>query len=186
MEPFEVATVVLSKETNVSLSTVFPIVYGLKKKAINEDDSPAVRQFKANLVSALSRRWHLDSFTPSNISILATALDPRFRQLCFLTEEQRDLIQAELLLRNNEDESTEPPSPKKNKTAFDLLLGEEDDVCTSFKTELSQFITEKPIPRDSDALEWWKMNTSRFPRLAEIARRLLCVPASSTASQTFV
>ena len=27
------------------------------------------------------------------------------------------------------------------------------------------------------------MNASRFPRLAEIARRLLCVPASSTASE---
>ena len=131
----------------------------------------------------MSRRWHLDSFTPSNISILATALDPRFRQLCFLTEEQRDLIQTELLLRNNEDESTEPPSPKKNKTAFDFLLGEEDDACTSFTTEVSQFITEKPISHDNDALEWWKMNASRFPRLAEIARRLLCVPASSTASE---
>ena len=33
LQPFETATVVLSKEANVSLSTVLPIMYGLKKKS---------------------------------------------------------------------------------------------------------------------------------------------------------
>ena len=32
LEPFETATVVLSKETNISLSTVLPIAHGLKRK----------------------------------------------------------------------------------------------------------------------------------------------------------
>ena len=33
------------------------------------------------------------------------------------------------------------------------------------------------------ALEWLKMNVSRLPCLTEIARRLLCVSASSTAKK---
>ena len=63
LEPFEIVTVVLSKETNISLSTVLPIVHGLKRKmVIDEDDSLVVRQFKAKIVAAVEKKkgiWHL-------------------------------------------------------------------------------------------------------------------------------
>jgi hypothetical protein len=119
LEPFEVATVVLSKETNIFLLTVFPIVYGLKKQmAIHDDDSPVIRQFKAKIVSAIVKRWDLENFVPSNFSILITALDPRFRQSKFLTKEHRDQVKAELILQklvqNEQMDSTETPRPKKN------------------------------------------------------------------------
>ena len=79
LEPFEIATVVLSKETNISLSTVLPILHGLKRKmVIDEDNSPVVRQFKAKLFLQLKKRWNLASFVPTKVSVLATVLDPRF------------------------------------------------------------------------------------------------------------
>jgi hypothetical protein len=47
--------------------------------AINDDDSPVVRQFKSIIVFAIVKRWVLEYFVSSNISILATAaLDPLF------------------------------------------------------------------------------------------------------------
>jgi hypothetical protein len=38
-------------------------------------------------------------------------------------------------------------------------------------------------PEDSDPLEWWRANQERFPRLAALARRILCIPASSAPTE---
>lgn len=53
LEPLEVATVFLSKETNVSLSTVLPVVYGLVSKlAATEDDTQNICEVKIKIVAA--------------------------------------------------------------------------------------------------------------------------------------
>lgn len=50
-----------------------------------------------------------------------------------------------------------PPSPKRQKTAFDILLGEQDESeNTSIEDELHRYFTEKVAPRNSNPLEWWK------------------------------
>ena len=66
------------------------------------------------------------------MSVHATALDARFRTLKFLTEDQKLAVRAELLslmtAADGESNSTvSPPSPKRQKTAFDILLGEQDE-----------------------------------------------------------
>lgn len=79
-----------------------------------------------------------------------------------------------------------PPSPKRQKTAFDILLGEQDEgENTSIEDELHRYFTEKVAPRNSNPLEWWKQNNFRFPVLAKVARLILCIPATfSTAGLT--
>jgi hypothetical protein len=39
------------------------------------------------------------------------------------------------------------------------------------------------VSDDQDALLWWRENANRFPVLARIARRFLCVPATSAPSE---
>lgn len=165
LEPFEIATVVFSKETNISLSTVLPIVQ--RKMAIDENDSPVIKQFKTKAVDAIVRRWELETFLPGEISILATVLDPRFKQLSFLTDEQKGEIKATLLLHQPvHSEDIEATSQKRAKTAFDILLGEEIDSNSSssngFKAQITHFLGEKPIPIEESPLEWRKNNASRF------------------------
>ena len=127
LEPFEIVIVVLSKETNISLSTVLPIVHGLKRKMIiDEDDSPVARQFKAKIVVAVEKRWNLASFVPTEVSVLATVLDPWFQQFSFWTEEQKDQVRAALLLQKpvqkKDTEDTETPSPKKKKNSIQYSI----------------------------------------------------------------
>lgn len=56
LEPLEVATVFLSRETNVSQSTVLPVVYGLLSKlAATEDDIQNICEVKIKIVAALRR-----------------------------------------------------------------------------------------------------------------------------------
>ena len=190
LQPLEVATVFLSEEHNTSLSAVLPIVHGLVSQLVStEDDSATMRQFKVTVSSTLRRRWSLDNIAPKKVSVLATALDARFRTLKFLTEDQKLAVRAELLslmtAADGESNSTvSPPSPKRQKTAFDILLGEQDEgENTSIEDELHRYFTEKVAPRNSNPLEWWKQNSFRFPVLTKVARLILCIPATSTSSE---
>ena len=136
-------------------------------------------------MSSVLRRWSLDNIAPKKVSVLATALDARFRTLKFLTEDQKLAVRAELSsLMTAADSTVSPPSPKRQKTAFDILLGEQDESeNTSIEDELHRYFTEKVAPRNSNLLEWWKQNNFRFPALAKVVRLILCIPATSTSSE---
>lgn len=45
--------------------------------------------------------------------------------------------------------------------------------------ELSQYLSEPPAPIAADVLEWWKVNSSRYPRLSAMARDYLAVQGTS-------
>ena len=210
LEPLEVATVFLSKEQNTSLSTVYPVVHGLVVKLNATEDSEAIRSCKVKVAAAIRRRWDLDSLDVTQVSVLATALDPRFRSLKFLTADKRVAVKAKLLQLANSlkqdfealksagtdshskngsgtDSPTESaPAPKRKKTAFDVLLGEEEETngdSTSIEEQIGHYFAEKPAPRDCYPLKWWQQNEFRFQYLAKVARSILCVPATSTASE---
>ena len=36
---------------------------------------------------------------------------------------------------------------------------------------------------DRDLLKWWKLNGLVYPKLARLARSVLCIPASSSSSE---
>ncbi|KAG6466319.1 uncharacterized protein LOC122036466 [Zingiber officinale] len=45
--------------------------------------------------------------------------------------------------------------------------------------ELSQFLSEPTLPLATDVLNWWKMNSMRYPRLSVMARDFLAVQGAS-------
>ena len=45
--------------------------------------------------------------------------------------------------------------------------------------ELIQYLSESPTPTKTDAFEWWKVNSTRYPRLSAMARDFLAVQATS-------
>ena len=159
---------------------------------VDDDDSLTIKTFKQKVVSGLKQRWELNSITTSQVSVIATAIDPKFRQLKFLDEYE---VKTELVRRAAAvemsvhvpptDDFTTPPSPKKSKSALDILLGEEEASSPdgSIEAEITQFYMEKPVPRDTNPMDWWRENNTRFPKLAQLAKSVLCVPATSTPSK---
>ncbi|PSS08308.1 AC transposase [Actinidia chinensis var. chinensis] len=49
--------------------------------------------------------------------------------------------------------------------------------------ELTQYLSEPPAPLPTDVLEWWKVNSTRYPRLSLMARDFLAVQATSVAPE---
>lgn len=45
--------------------------------------------------------------------------------------------------------------------------------------ELTQYLSEPPAPIQTDVLDWWKVNSTRYPRLSIMARDFLAVQATS-------
>lgn len=48
-------------------------------------------------------------------------------------------------------------------------------------TELNQYYTENINPTDYNITKWWQDNGHRFPRIAKVAKKILCIPASSAS-----
>lgn len=72
-------------------------------------------------------------------------------------------------------------SPQTN-----LNLNPADVLREEVKSEIFRY-RQEPLVKlsrpDSNPLEWWKINQSRFPHVARLARSLLCIPATSASSE---
>ena len=46
--------------------------------------------------------------------------------------------------------------------------------------EMAKYFQEEVADGETNALEWWRGNKSRFPMMAKMALKYLCIPATST------
>ena len=88
-----------------------------------------------------------------------------------------------------EGTSTEGGNKKDDReTAMTFLLGNTANSARciedkSGKGEFARFKRESQLHHDECPLVWWKSNHERFPIIAKLARKLLCVPATSVPSE---
>lgn len=135
------ATTVLSTDMNVSSSVIYPVIHGLQTKHLIacDGDCETVAAFKAAVSTSLTRRLLSDVNLFKKIPVIAAALDPRHKQLKFLSCSQRmatkDHVQflLEQQLSNDETESGQDSSTAavgsehQTSTAEELLDAVEDD-----------------------------------------------------------
>lgn len=126
---------------------------------------------------------------------MAAVLDPRIKS---------DLIPECLNLDSYLEEARTHFLRNYSSTHFPLVstsgYGEvEDSVSVSFAEEiarkkrranisnatdeLTQYLSEPPAPIPTDVLEWWRVNSSRFPRLSVMARDFLAIQAMSVSPE---
>ena len=209
LHPLQVATTYLSAEYNVSVSVLMPVLFGLLRSLEpTVTDLPAIRQCKVEISDQIRRRWHLSCLTESangdrttqHIPLMASIVDPRFKHCKFVSTQKQlelkvaltDLVSKEKQTQNSEStdstqtQSTSCPSGKQ-PTALDILLGDEqaDSADESDPTlyEVDSYLQDRVLNREESPLVWWKANQHRFPQVAQIARKYLCVPATSTPAE---
>ncbi|XP_046734918.1 E3 SUMO-protein ligase ZBED1 isoform X2 [Diprion similis] len=194
LEPFKVTIMTLSEEKMPLISLLKPLLWQLVSShlKVKDSDSETARSFKESLSDMLC-----DRYSDPSVTLLlqtATTLDPRFKQLPYATEEDKNMVAGpikEMLTKLIEEEGgeqstkiEEEPSSKKNRlSGMELLLG---GLCAT-KTgmpaeekadlELVQYQSEATAPLDYCPLQWWAKITAKCPNLGRLARRYNCVPA---------
>lgn len=91
----------------------------------------------------------------------------------------------------SDNDGNDSHTPKKRKSALADLLGQtfKDTRApplspTSIaEKEVKQYQDAPPLPLSDDPLDWWKSQEHRYPLLAKLAQRYLCVPGTSVSAE---
>lgn len=92
-------------------------------------------------------------------------------------------------MENEEEEAhttstLSPPAAKRKSSFFTVWENADDDDDAPARDEINQYISQRhAMADDRDLLGWWRINSSIYPKLAKLARSVLCIPASSSSSE---
>ena len=159
------------------------------------DTTGVLEKVKQDIYSALIYYWDI----PSDLSLMAALLDPHYKNLDFVeidTEKER-IIQK---LRNEIGGIEVPRSETLNNPAPSI---ESESSIRSHKEyrQWRQKKVKKVIPNvvicdevtnylslplaleTENPLDWWRMHSQNFPKLAKFARKYLAIPATSVSSE---
>ena len=202
LKPFAVATQRLCAEKVPSLSLVQPVLTALLKKHLSPSDlDPGIVTELKNAI-ATSIRAHFTDESQRMTTYLTSVLDPRYKLLNFVDSHTKQYVFDNLLCRMKEEVELDGhvenplPSPKRKKTD-DILdyyasssngssNGSDTDSpyeANAMEKEVSLFRAEDELDHNMDPLQWWQLNSHRFPHLAKLARRMLSIQATSVPSE---
>ena len=149
-----------------------------------------------------------DAIEEQSVAVFASILDPQYHQLKFLSNKIKtkassafrekfastiateDYQIVEELSQATSQGVSQPPK-KKKKTALEILIGEDDDERSqsnksSLAEEFNDYLRVAPLKSRANVLQWWSHNSAQFPNVAKLAKKYLCVPATSVpAEQVF-
>lgn len=213
------ATTAISTEAEVSISNIYPITFSLIQihLAPKKDDVEQVTSFKQKVQASLRKRMEVDSTDlASKPALISSLLDPRHKHLNFLPASGRlaakiklhelvsklDATDASVTTNTEDQKSLNLPSGSQGcmpnqmksdrKNTMMLLLGDNYSCpdATDCEAQVDYYLRDIAPSLDINPLSWWKLNATRFPKLATLARHYLCVPGvalplSSESGQTF-
>ena len=207
LKPFKDVTVQVSAEKYVTASAIRPLIHHLTQNALRVQDADlsVIKAMKREMAKNLESRYQ-EPIVKEMLDF-ACFVDPRFKSMPFLDTNEREALQEDFLAEvmmhvipeqederpdSDSDQADQEPPSKKPKTGLGMLLGnmfnipvEKRRMSIREKAEKEmRLYMQEPSPFvDVNVLEWWKENCNRFPAIAEVARRRLCIPATSTPAE---
>ncbi|XP_057195870.1 E3 SUMO-protein ligase ZBED1-like isoform X1 [Triplophysa rosa] len=212
LKPLQDFTDALSGEAYVSVSYLKPVIHLLNTEILNpkEGDTELTQEIKTKVLDYLNSKY-TDPATDELLT-MATFLDPRFKTM-YLSPEKLEEIkvraasETEALLEENpalvlvesslvEDQperegetATAPlPSAKKPKKSLGSFFktSSASASCSQkqiIEQELNSYILAMTPDGETDPLEWWRFHGSHFPHVSCLAKKYLCIPATSSPSE---
>ena len=195
MKPLVETTEAIGAEKWVTISYIRPLLHKLLMVYLmpEESDSCTEKELKGVMLSNLT-----DRYAGKTLELLSKAsfLDPRFKSLGFLGEEERkathSAIMEEAAVVNITESQSDEPQPKRSRGETQLmkLLGDvvdcqqEVDAGSQHQQadrEIQKYISEDPV--SESPLIWWQNKRSKYPILSSLAQKYLSVLATSVPSE---
>ncbi|KAJ8375317.1 hypothetical protein SKAU_G00058970 [Synaphobranchus kaupii] len=182
LEPCRYVNELLGGESYVSCSVVLPALCHLNRVMDPTDEDPGYMiKFKANFSKDLDTR----KATINNRWLkVATALDPRFKDLKSIHKNERDEVWTwiEEMLRGSEAGPAAPqptedePAAKKSLL---LLCSSDSDSDKEEQGPLAHYKAEPCIGMRECPLEWWAAHAGAYGQLSSLARKYLATSVPS-------
>ena len=121
----------------------------------------------------------------------ATLLDPRFKKVAFLNNmassgEQSLAQEMASVVSDAEEVATPLPEGNTLWQAFDAKIANRINSRQGMADcifERRQYFEDQLIPRQNEPLEWWHENSNRYQGLSKLAKKYLCITATSVPSE---
>ncbi|CAG9840793.1 unnamed protein product [Diabrotica balteata] len=206
LKPFEVVTVEMSSEKQITLSKVILIIKGVLsslKRIRVQITSQLGRDLIRSLLASITTRFG----NPENNTIMGKSsfLDPIFKTKGFNNDDclkkVKDRLQEELveiIKKSQQDDTVPEPSNDTHQLPLtetlstetdDIIWQDFDNLVKSSNTvtsptavaiaELKMFSEEANLERKQNPLLWWKEREKIYPWLAVLAKKYLSVLATS-------
>lgn len=134
------------------------------------------------------------------IAGMATYLDPRLKSKGFATESSlkifREQVEMEMLQfepKQHEEVVAHVAAPEIDSSRRNLLWGAFEACIASIRAaatplsaatvELKTYNDDILLELQSDPLAYWASREAAYPRLSKMAKKYLCVPATSVPSE---
>ncbi|GET02276.1 zinc finger BED domain-containing protein 1-like [Rhizophagus clarus] len=173
-----------------------PSPTAIRKLKINNpiNTQDLVKKVKLSLYVAMKYYWS-NLITPR--SLLPSLLDPRIKDLSFVTAKQRQDTKELLKDEYNQEKLSELLTSNSISDSIETIQDDDDDsqkydsIFASFNAssdtekvdEVIDYLALKKMNFESDPLEWWHGQEKNFPILSSFAKKYLAVYVSSTSSE---
>ncbi|XP_060774450.1 E3 SUMO-protein ligase ZBED1-like [Neoarius graeffei] len=207
--PLQEFTDALSGEDYISVSYLKPVLHLLRTSMLAESDQDTdlTKEIKSRALHYIEDKYN-DPVTQELLDI-TSFLDPRFKT-AYISEENvpyiKDRVKMEMEQVAQKEQracvTTHPMPPSAAEEPPSTSTGKQKRSLASFfkskavpassstvqledtiKAELDNYLITPTIDGEQDPLAWWRVHHVNFPWLSKLARKYLCIPATSSPSE---
>ncbi len=202
----------LSGEDYVSVSYIKPVLHLFNNTvlAAADDDTELTKDMKRVILEYLNEKYS-DPKTVDLLD-MASLVDSRFKD-AYIADDRQEFIKtravAEILsLLEVQAATVREPLPhtsteaaavgaeaaverqsKKVKRSLGSFFKKASDGTAALadreaiEVELKSYLQTMQVDGETDPLDWWQLHQANFPRVARLAQKYLCIPATSAPSE---
>ena len=154
------------------------------------DTTGLIEKVRAAIYLSLDELWSV----PTDNTLIATFLDPRFKHFNWATLDERDkalqlvktkydALKSSLHIPDNTELTEDKDQNDDDNDFFRDLEGDCTQTITDDDDEVLRYKNIKNIKVKEDPLTWWVNHRDSFPILTQLARKYLSIPATSVPSE---